>query len=219
MQPYETVDRATADDGSVFALRRRGDEWVVYVNERVLMSSRMHHSEQELAQCALLRVPDAKRVFIGGLGLGYTLRAALDRLPQEASVTVAELVPAVVEWNRGHLAALAQNPLSDARSSVVVGDALSVLTKRAGAYDVVLLDVDNGPVALSRADNQRLYTDAGVKKCLAALRPGGVLAVWSAGQNHEFERRLQVHARNVEVVTVAARKGAKGKHFIFVAAK
>lgn len=219
MQATQTIERVTTSDGSVFALRKRGDEWVVYVNERILMSSRMHHSEEELAQHALKRVPEAKRVFIGGLGLGYTLRATLNIVGADARVTVAELVPAVVEWNRTHLAALAQRPLEDTRCTVVEGDVLRALVDNADAFDAILLDVDNGPVALSQSSNQRLYSDAGVRKCLRALRPGGVLAVWSAGPSVVFEQRLRRLARGAEVVDVNARKGARAKHCVFIAVR
>jgi spermidine synthase len=217
MQAYETIEQVTEADGSVFALRRRGEEWVVSVNNRILMSSRMHQSEEELAALAIDRLSRPKHVFIGGLGLGYTLRAALDRLPTDARVTVAELVPAVVSWNLGPLATLAGRPLDDNRSTVVAGDALFVLQASESAFDAILLDVDNGPVALSKSSNQRLYSHAGVRKCIQSLRPGGVLAVWSAGPSEEFERRLSKHGRDVEVVSVTARKGARAKHCVFIA--
>lgn len=219
MQLLETIDRMIADDGSVFTLRRRGDEWVVFVNERVLMSSRMHHSEEELALQALQRVPAAKRVFIAGLGLGYTLRAALDGVGADARLTVAELVPAVVTWNRTHLSALAAQPLADPRSEVIIGDALDVLLATDDEFDVILLDVDNGPVALSQSSNQRLYSARGLRKMLGRLRKGGVLAVWSAAQNPEFERRLQTLTGNAEVVIVNAHKGSRAKHYVFLATR
>lgn len=217
MQPYETIDRARAADGSEFVLRKRGDEWIVYVNERILMSSRMHGSEEALATQALRRLPNAQHVFVGGLGLGYTARATLDAVSATAKVVVAELVPALVEWNRRHLADLARRPLDDERCSVVVGDALVVLGTYDAAFDALLLDVDNGPVALSQSSNHRLYNNAGIRRCLAALRPGGVLAVWSAGPSEEYERRLRAHARDVEVVSVAARAGSRAKHYVFIA--
>lgn len=217
MQRYETVERARAGDGSEFVLRRRGDEWIVFANERILMSSRMHHSEEALAKQALQRVSNAQSVFIGGLGLGYTARAALDAVSETARVVIAELVPALVGWNRSHLAHLAQRPLDDERCSVVEGDALGVLGAHKSTFDALLLDVDNGPVALSQANNQRLYTNAGIRTCLAALHPGGVLAVWSAGPSEDYERRLRAQARGVEVLSVAARAGSRTKHYMFIA--
>jgi spermidine synthase len=156
-------------------------------------------------------------VLVGGLGLGYTLRAVLDRTAQQTRVTVAELVPAVVEWNRTHVRALAGNPLADPRANVVVEDVFDAIARAQRAFDVILLDVDNGPVGLSQARNQRLYGYRGVRSCLAALRPGGVLAVWSAGSNARFERRLAEAGFKVEVVRPLARKGSRARHVVFLA--
>jgi spermidine synthase len=219
MQPLLTIDRARMSDGAEFALLQRGEEWIVQVNERILMSSRMHDSEEDLATCVLERMPEARSVFVGGLGLGYTLRAALDCVGADAKVSVAELVPALVEWNREHLGPLANHPLRDPRCDVIVGDALDALGKLPGNFDAILLDIDNGPSALSNARNQRVYAERGLRQCLRSLRPGGVLAIWSAAPSPSFEARLNKVAGNVEVLMVAARKGNGAKHFIFIANK
>jgi spermidine synthase len=217
MLESEVIDAVTLGDGTEFVLARRGDDWVVRAGGMLLMSSRLHDSEEELAALALARVAQPRSVLVGGLGLGYTLRAVLDRTAPQARVTVAELVPAVVEWNRTHVRALAREPLADPRAEVVVQDVFDVIARAQRAFDVILLDVDNGPVGLSQARNQRLYGYRGVRTCLAALRPGGVLAVWSAGPNARFERRLADAGFKVEVLRPLARKGSRGRHVVFLA--
>jgi spermidine synthase len=179
----------------------------------------MHDSEEALAARAIERVADPRAVLVGGLGLGYTLRAVLDRVPHDGEVTVTELVPAVVEWNRTHVSALAGNPLADPRVKIVVGDVFDTIKRAPLAFAVILLDVDNGPVGLSQARNQRLYSHHGVRACHAALQPGGVLAVWSAGPSARFERRLAGAGFKVDVLRVSARKGGSGGHYILFLAQ
>ncbi|HET7543240.1 MAG TPA: MnmC family methyltransferase [Polyangiaceae bacterium] len=217
MLESRTIDSARIEGGSEFVLARHDQEWIVRVDGRVLMSSRVHDSEEALAEHALERCDDPDAVLVGGLGLGFTLRAVLDRVTPRARVTVAELVPQLVEWNRTHLAELNDRPLDDERCRVVVGDVYDTIKGSARSFDVILLDVDNGPVALSSAANQRLYSDAGVRACHRALRPGGVLAVWSSGPNARFERRLAAAGFVVDVLRVAARKGSGARHVIFMA--
>jgi spermidine synthase len=217
MLEWATVETARIADGSEFVLARHGDDWVIRVDTRVLMSTRMHDSEEALADHALARADDPISVLVGGLGLGYTLRAVLDTVAAEARVTVAELVPELVEWNRKYLGALNDHPLDDPRSNVVIGDVFDVIRRSRRTFDAILLDVDNGPQALAQARNQRLYGDGGVAACRAALRPGGVLAVWSAGPNARYERRLERCAFDVELVRVAARAGHRARHVLFVA--
>ncbi len=227
MLPWETVARAAGPDGAEWVLARRGDEWVVRVAGRVLMSSRQHGSEEALAGIALRRMAAARArkhaptVLVGGLGLGFTLRAALDRLPEDARVVVAELVPALVEWNRGPVAHLAGRPLDDPRTRLQQGDVLARIAEAKGAFDAILLDVDNGPSAVAHAANDRLYGDAGVRACRDALRQGGVLAVWSAGPDERYRARLEKAGLEVELETVPARGGtSKGaRHVVFVATK
>jgi spermidine synthase len=215
--PWETLGRERAPDGGELVLYRRGGEFVIRVDGRELMSSRAHGSEEEMATRACTGLAAGARVLVGGLGLGYTLRAALDALPAAADVVVAEVVPAVVEWNRGPLAPLAGRPLDDARVRVHAGDVAQAM--RGGTrFDAILLDVDNGPVALTRKANHVLYSPTGLMTARAALRPRGQLAVWSAHRDDRFVTRLRKAGFSVEVADVPARGRAGGPlHTLFLA--
>jgi spermidine synthase len=159
----------------------------------------------------------ARRVLVGGLGLGYTVRAVLDRVGPEARVIVAEVVPAVVAWSRTHLAHLAGRPLEDARVTVVEEDVGRVLRDAKARFDAILLDVDNGPKALTRPGNQGLYAETGLRMAKAALARGGALAVWSADRDEPFLRRLRKVGFEAESHDVPARGAAGGpKHTVFV---
>jgi spermidine synthase len=219
MKPWETLDTTRAPDGAELTLARRGDEYVLRVRGHLLMSSRMHGSEEALAEagCAGLAGASRAHVLVGGLGFGYTVRAALDRLGPGAHVTVAELLPAVVAWNRGVLAPLAGAPLEDPRVHVVEGDVRTLLGRSAGAFDAILLDVDNGPSPLTQEDNRGLYGLTGLGVAAAALRPGGTLVVWSAGDDPAFVRRMQQVGFTVQVQHPSARGGTRGaRHTLFV---
>ncbi|WP_242346310.1 spermidine synthase [Anaeromyxobacter terrae] len=217
MIPWETIDRARAPDGAELVLSRRGEEWSVRAAGRVLMTSRTHGSEEALAAAALTRARAPRDVLVGGLGLGFTLRAALDRLPPGARVVVAELIPALVLWNRGPLAHLAGRPLDDPRVRVVEGDVLQRIAADRGAWDAILLDVDNGPSALAHPANARLYGEAGVSACRDALRAGGALAVWSAGQDPRYVARLGRAGLAAEAIAAPARGEAGGvRHAVIV---
>jgi spermidine synthase len=215
MLETEIIDRARVADDE-FVLTRHDGDWVVRVNSHILMSSRMHYSEQALAEHGLARFQQPRAVLVGGLGLGFTLRAVLDRVGSDAVVTVAELVPELVGWNRAQLAELNDRPLDDPRCKVIVGDVFETIKAANGGFDVMLLDVDNGPIALSNAKNQRLYSEQGVRSCYRALRPGGVLAVWSSGPNARFERRLTSAGFQVEILRVPVRAGARARHVLFL---
>ena len=218
MIAWETIDRARAPDGVELVLARRGVEWAVRAAGRVLMSSRRHGSEEALAALALAGVARPREVLVGGLGLGFTVRAALDRLPRDARVTVAELVPAVVAWNRGPLAELAGRPLDDPRVRVEEDDVGEVIARARAAWDCVLLDVDNGPSALAHAANERLYGASGARALRDALRPGGAVAVWSAARDAGFVRRLDDTGLAVEEHAAAAHgRGGGARHVIVVA--
>ena len=218
MQPWETL--ATARVGtSELVLARRGAEWAVRVGGQVLMTSRVHQSEVSLAAEAIARAGSPKRVLVGGLGMGYTLRAVLERVPSDARVTVAELVPELVDWNRTHLASLHDRALDDPRTEIAVIDVLALLRRSPRAFDVVVLDVDNGPEAVTTEDNQRLYSDAGVRASWDALSPGGVLGVWSAGPSEPYAKRLARAGFLTEVVRVPVRKGARAMHVLFLGSK
>ncbi len=220
MQPWENLGRALAPDGTEIVLARRGSEWVVRAAGQVLMSSRTHGSEESLALRALERVKaPPKVVLIGGLGFGFTLRAALDKLPRESEVRVAELLPELVTWHREHVGELAGRPLADPRVRVQVGDVADRIAECTAALDVLLLDVDNGPTALAQAKNHRLYSDAGARACFKALVPGGVLALWSAGRDAAYAARLERAGFGVDVENVAARPGSGATHVLFLATR
>ena len=202
-------------------LREHDGEYMILVDGGPLMSSRTHGSEEDLAAagCGRLRGANRPQVLVGGLGMGFTLRAALDLLPASAAVTVAELIPAVVEWNRGPLAALADHPLDDVRVRVEATDVGLILPANPGRFDAILLDVDNGPAAFTSAENGRLYSDAGVAASYKALRDGGRLAVWSAWDDRKFEQRLQRAGFQTECRKARAHKGKGAKHSIIVGVK
>lgn len=215
MQPLETVATAKVG-GKAFVLARRGHEWQVLVDGRMLMSSRQHGSEESLAAEALGRLTAPRDVLVGGLGLGFTLRAVLDRVGESTRVHVAELVPDLVEWNRARFPELNAHALDDARVVVHVGDVRERLRRCVAGFDALLLDVDNGPVGMSREGNGQLYTERGVRECRDALRPGGVLAVWSAGPSEHYEEQLSRGGFDARAVRVAARPGSAARHVIFV---
>jgi spermidine synthase len=222
VKPLELLGEASAPDGSDLKLARRDTEYIILANGKSLMSSRMHGSEEALAMfaCRRARTLEEPCVLVGGLGMGFTLRATLDLLPSTAIVMVAELVPAVVEWNQGPLGPLAGHPLKDSRVKVEVGDVASLLRSSSGRFDAVLLDVDNGPAAFTSSDNARLYDNGGVAAAQGALKPGGVLAVWSAWDDRKFEQRLSYIGFRVEVERVRGRLKKGGpRHTIFLGHK
>jgi len=219
VKPTELLGETRTPDGAEMALTRRDSEYVILASGRSLMSSRMHGSEEALATfgCRRARTLKAPCVLVGGLGMGFTLRAALDLLPPEATVVVAELVSGVVEWNRGPLGPLAGHPLRDARVTVDVGDVADSMRANPGRFDAILLDVDNGPSAFTAADNAGLYSDRGLEAARTALTIGGVLAVWSAWDDRKFEQRLRHGGFRVEVERVRGRLKKGGpRHTIFL---
>ena len=211
---WELLGQTQTPDGSDMTLMRRDSEIVILADGKPLMSSRMHGSEEALAvsACRHARTLDDPCVLIGGLGMGFTLRATLDLLPPSAVVVVAELVPAVVDWNRGPLGPLAGHPLKDRRVRVDVGDVAETLRASIGRFDAVLLDVDNGPAAFTASGNAGLYDDRGLASARAALKAGGVLAVWSAWEDRKFQHRLRRSGFTVEVERVRARLKKGGPH-------
>jgi spermidine synthase len=216
----DTVE--VAGDGGELRLLQRGAEFSIRLGHNELMNSRLHGSEEALAKIALAKIRDhtRPRILIGGLGMGFTLRAALSVIGIEARVVVAELVPAVVAWNRGWLADVSGHSLADVRVSIREEDVASLITSERSAYDAILLDVDNGPEALTRKANDRLYDLAGLSTAYAALRSCGVLAAWSAGPDRNFTRRLRKAGFEVNEVRVRAR-GARGgaRHIIWIAVR
>lgn len=219
MKPWELLGVAQTPDGTNMSLTRRGGEYVILADGKDLMSSRMHGSEQALATigCEHARRLESPCVLVGGLGMGFTLRATLDLLPPAATVVLSELLPAVVEWNRGPLAPLAGRPLDDRRVRIELGDVADLLRASTGRFDALLLDIDNGPAGFTQASNAGLYANAGLATARAALKPSGVLAVWSAWEDRRFEHRLRYCGFSVETHHVRGRLKKGGpRHIIFV---
>jgi len=223
MIPWELLDSVQVPGNSgELRLYKRGREFSIRVNGCELMNSSAHGSEDALAELACAKVADRPnpRVLIGGLGMGYTLAAALNRLGPNASVMVAELVPAVIEWNRKPLADLAGHPLQDKRVTIREADVARVLKEKRCNYDVILLDVDNGPEGLTRKSNNWLYSKEGLEAAFAALRTEGVLAVWSVSSDRSFTRRLKQAGFEVKEVCVHARGPCGGgRHTIWIAVR
>jgi spermidine synthase len=221
MIPWEFLDSAKVPgDGGELRLYRRGGEFSIRADGCELMNSRVYGSEDSLSElsCARIAGHPRPRVLIGGLGMGYTLAGALNRLGERARVVVAELVPEVVAWNRGPLGHLAGHPLRDDRVTVSEIDVAELVKGQHQTYDAILLDVDNGPEGLTRKANDWLYGRTGLMAAFASLRGRGVLAVWSAGANPAFVKRLQRVGFEVEEVRVRARgpRGG-GRYTIWIA--
>ncbi|MGO7038231.1 spermidine synthase [Rhizobium acaciae] len=223
MLPWIQLDSATIPgENGELRLKQRGSEFSIMLGANELMNSRLSGSEEALATLSWDRIKShAKpRMLIGGLGMGFTLRAALAVLPEDAGVTVAELVPSVVAWARGPMAEVFKGCLDDPRVGIHQGDVGEAIRAGKAAYDAILLDVDNGPDGLTRKSNDRLYDFAGLRAASDALCPGGVLAVWSSGPDSDFTRRLKGSGFAVDVVNTRA-NGKRGgaRHVIWLAVK
>lgn len=219
--PVELVDTAQLPDGGELLLWRRGDDYSIRFGEDELMGNQVRHSEEALARlvCERLSHPSA-RILIGGLGMGFTLGAALSSLSPAAEVIVAELVPEVVKWARGPLAHLFQDHLVDPRLSLEITDVHDVIVGQEAAFDAILLDVDNGPDGMIHLANERLYCSWGLRAARDALRPGGVLAIWSAYTDDDFVDRLENADFDVEEVSIPALAGEEHViHTIWLASK
>ncbi len=222
MKPFELLGETVCPDGTALKLVRRDDEHLILADGAILMTSRMHGSEESLATlpCEQVRTRPQACVLIGGLGMGFTLRATLDLLAADATVVVAELSPAVVEWNRGPLGPLAAHPLSDKRVQVEIADVAGVLASRTAYFDAVLLDVDNGPAAFTVSNNAALYNDRGIASAFAALKPDGVLAIWAVQHDPKFTQRLRSAGFLVQIHNVRGRAKQRGaRHLIYVIQK
>ena len=220
MKIRELIGTAEVPGGDELRLYRRGDDFIIAIDRNELMSSRMSGSEEALATmtCDRLRSPKAASLLIGGYGMGFTLRAALATLGPDAKIAVAELVPGIIEWARGPMAELAAGCLDDPRVELVLGDVAKAIGAATRRYDAILLDVDNGPDGLTRDANEGLYSAGGLATAKAALRPGGILAIWSAAPDARFTRRLTAAGFQVEEVGVRARSNGKGpRHVIWFA--
>ncbi len=216
MKRWETLGTAQGPDGSVLTLRHHDGDYYLAADGYDLMTSRMHASEERLVDLGCEGLLDEANILIGGLGMGYSLRAALDRFGPNATITVAELLPEVVEWNRGPLGHLAGNPLDDPRTRIHLGDITQLIRHPADGWDAILLDVDNGPDAETVQGNNWLYTRWGLSTFRDALKPGRCLAVWSVDANKDFVSRLARSGFDATVHRVKAR-GEKGpRHGIYV---
>jgi spermidine synthase len=223
MIPWSQIDTSGVPGADVeLRLMRRGSEFSMMLGQNELMSSRLSGSEEALATLACRRIAAVKRphLLIGGLGMGFTLRAALAVLGTDARITVAELVPAVIAWARGPLKEIFGESLSDPRADIQAADVIDVIKTHAKAFDAILLDVDNGPEGLVRKANDALYDPKGLKAIHRALRRGGVLAVWSSGPNSSFSKRLRDAGFGVDEVAVrATTKRSGARHIIWFATK
>jgi len=222
MKPQYSLGRITTPDGREFLLHERDGVYSIRVDGRELMTSRCHGSEEALARLVLARLSSRRgpKVLVGGLGMGYTLRAVLDHRPAVSRVVVAEIFPAVVQWNRNQLAHLARSPLDDRRVELYEGDVSNLISTSTQAFDAVLLDVDNGPSAFTVDHNAALYRPHGLAAVYRSLRAAGILGVWSSDPDPAFVRRLRKARFRVETEAVTARGGAKGpQHTIFIAGK
>ena len=223
MLPWIHLDSAPTPGGGTLRLMRRGDEFSIRLDGGgELMNSRLSGSEEALATLAWARISGrpAPRVLIGGLGMGFTLRAAQAVAGPEACFTVAEIVPELVDWARGPMAGIFGDSLSDSRLALRTGDVGEVIREASASYDAILLDVDNGPDGLVRPANDALYGETGILEARRALTPGGVLAVWSAEFDDDFTRRLRHCGFDTEVQTVRARRTKRGaRHTIWIAVR
>ncbi len=222
MKRFVLLDRAQIpNDGGALCLFEYGEDFVIKLEGGKggqLMNTRMHGSEDALAEipCKKIAARQDARVLIGGLGMGFTLASALKHLRADAEVVVAELVPGVIEWNRGPLGAKAGEPLSDPRTRVLNADVGEVLTAQPGSFDAIMLDVDNGPEGLTHQANNWLYSLAGLNACARALRPKGILAVWSASADRQFSNRLGKAGFKAEEVQVYAHGNRGARHTIWI---
>lgn len=218
----ELLGTAQVPGGELLELYSHDRDFMIVLARNELMSTRMRGSEEALAVMSIERLgrDEPLRLLIGGYGMGFTLRAALANLGPHAHVTVCELVPEIIEWARGPMREVAAGCLDDPRVLLRQGDVANTIDLAGGDYDAILLDVDNGPDGLVREDNNRLYTKAGLLAAKRALSPGGILAIWSAGQDPRFKARLERAGFAVDEVKVSARGNGKGaKHIIWFARK
>ena len=224
MNRWITIDSTTIPGSDTeLTLSQCNDDFAIRISgvPGDLMNSRMHHSEDALAEFSCTRLAAIKnaQILVGGLGMGFTLAAVLKTVGVSAEVIVAELVPAVVEWNRGLLGKCAGRPIEDGRTRVHLGDVADLLKQGADEFDAILLDIDNGPEPMTHSDNEWLYSLSGLKCIYDKLRPEGIVVIWSARADQVFTKRLKKTGFNVQLRTVRARPGKGSRHTIFVAQK
>jgi spermidine synthase len=218
VKKWTTVDQALTPDGKTISLDEHDGSYAIRVGGIPLMSTRQHASEERLAElaCARLRGTRHARVLIGGLGFGFTLKAALAAVAADATVVVAEILAAVIAWNRNSAFPLAAASLADSRVTVLQRDVGEVIREARGSFDSILLDVDNGPAALSTGGNRRLYDYAGLRNARAALRPAGCLALWSVAPDPAFERLMAQAGFRVEVERCRSHVSSGRWHTLFI---
>jgi spermidine synthase len=218
MKPYEQIDRHETPAGQVLKFMHHDGDYFILIDEEELMATRAVHSESELARltCSDLKMPEP-RVLIGGLGLGFTMKAALDVLPASAEVVVAEKFECVVRWNHEHVPKLQGDALRDPRLVIAQGDVWDSLSGPNAAFDVIMLDVDNGPNATCFDVNARLYSRRGLARLQGALRPGGLLAIWATDPDKPFERRLRQSGFEAKTEMVRSRGERGARHYLFMA--
>jgi spermidine synthase len=223
VNPWVLIDTVPLPDGrGDIRLIQRADEFSIMLGTTALMNSRLSGSEEAMAELSWARISDRHHahMLIGGLGMGFTLRAALAQLPATAKITVAELIPAVLNWAKGPMASLFNGCLEDPRVNVKLGDVRDIMRSANASYDAILLDVDNGPDGLTVETNDALYSAQGLKIAKAALRPGGVLAIWASAPDRAFTQRLQRAGFSVEEERVKANRKSRGsRHVIWLATK
>ena len=222
MKPTVRLAAARTPDGGEMVLYQHDRDFSIKINGQDLMHSRQHESELALARlgCAHLTGPKAPNILIGGLGMGYTLRQALDMLGPSARVVVSELMGAIVEWNREFFGKLNGLPLGDKRVGLEMGDIFELISRSKSRFDTILLDIDNGPDALTDSGNRRLYGHEGIRACRSALRKNGCLSVWSAEPSKKFEQLLMSCSFHVRRFRVTAYKGSKSQsRFVWVASQ
>ena len=216
----ELIDTAQVPGGEELRLFRHDRDFMIVLGNNELMSTRKSGSEIALAEQSCARIASVKQphILIGGYGMGFTLRAALQVLGKDARITVAELVPEIIEWARGPMHDLEAGCLDDPRVTLELGDVADVIRENPGTYDAILLDVDNGPDGLVRYANNQLYSARGLRASKAALRPGGVLAIWSATKDNAFANKVRDNGFALDEISVRARSNGKGaKHIIWFA--
>jgi spermidine synthase len=224
MNPWVRLGKAhIPNNGGELTFSQRAEEFSIRLSgiRGELMNSRVYNSEKELSQmgCAHIKLTETSKVLVGGLGMGYTLSEALRMVSTSSQVTVAELIPEVVEWNRGPLGNCANNPLDDPRTNLHMGDVRELLTTHQPTFDAILLDIDNGPEGLTHSDNNWIYSLPGLQDIYTVLRPKGMLAIWSAGPDYLFTTRLKKAGYEVSTRIARSRKGKGSKHTIFLAKK
>lgn len=217
MKPRRLVGTADSPDGTRLELIEHDGEYIMIANGIVLMSTRNRRTEEEFARIACEDLNGGAHILIGGLGMGFTLRATLDIVPPDTRVTQVELIPEIIEWNRGPLGDRSGHPADDPRAEVLVGDVASIIRESEALFDVILLDVDNGPTAMVHAANSRLYSQRGLAAARRALKPGGRLAIWSADNPENFIGRMESVGLTATIHRVGARESGGGaRHVVFL---